>query len=220
MEQPTTIDVDADACPCCGVAITGQFAHEAGACERCADYPYGERDCGGLHADALRMAMVVAVRERRVTPGAAIAAIAADDAHRAGQLRQVRVCRDGCPWRGAGCEVAEHKVRWVYLIDVPSPDPTAWERMSRLEEADRTIREVTNVFAARPYWNGAEFRRALVSRLNWNTRQRGFHGIWHVEVLGPGQVDIRPPAGYVEPDTAETRKRDTVDQLVREAILS
>ena len=206
---PTIVNVDAQPCGCCGAAITAEWADATGgSCERCAGFPFTMAShCGGVHGDALRMKLIGQVRAGHRKPMEAVALAATDDAHRAGLLREGKN-RLGCA---------------IWVIDRAAPDPEAWERLERMATVDRTIHEVVSMFvgdkASRP-WAAAEVRKVLVARLSWLSRHAGCSGIWRIEVASPVQIDIQPPADYINPDTAVTRSRATVDGLVREALVT
>jgi hypothetical protein len=204
VERTAAIDVDADACPCCGVAVCGEWLAEVGRCEACAGFPFSlAPGCNGKHADELRIWLLGRVQAGQIEPMRAMALLAIDDAHRAGGVRE----------GGGG--------RW--LIDRPAPDPNAWDRLRRIEAVNGTIQTVVATFVgpeARRPWIAAEVRRLLVERLTRLSRLAGSTGIWMVTVESPRQIDIQPPTDYIQADTKDTRRRDTVDGLVREALVT
>lgn len=204
MERTAAIDVDADACPCCGVMIDGPMADEVGTCELCAGFPFSlAPSCCGKHGDELRINLLARVAAGFLEPLRAMALIAIDDAHRAGGARE---------------HPGPTNPRWE--IDRPAPDPTAWDRIARISAVDSTIRAVVAQFVRPGAWNLNAFRRALTERLSALSRRAGCDGIWKIAVASPTQIDIEPPTDYIQPDTKATRRRDTIDGLVREALVT
>lgn len=210
MERSPTIDVDWEPCRCCGVAITGAWSDATmGTCELCSGFPFTVApSCCGKHADELRMMLLERVQAGQLTPLGAVALAAIDDAHYAGSLREASI-KDG-------------QLGW-WVVDQPAPDPDAWTRMSRMRDVNRTIQDVVASFVgprARRHWDPTECRGALVARLTYLSREAGCPGIWRVEVASPRQIDIAPPADYIDADTVATRRRATIDGLVREALVT
>lgn len=193
-------------CPCCGVAIVAAMAAEVGSCELCAGYPYAPSGCNKHHADGLRMQVLERVAAGTMTGWQAVAAVALDDAHWVGQLREEK--------RGGG---------YVWVIVKPAPDPDAWERLSRVIVTDRTIRETVALFvgeAPRYPWSAAQCRELLAARLSWLSRSVGCTGIWCIEVEDAGGLNVQPPVDFIAADTPATRIQTTKDGLAREARLN
>ena len=140
-----------------------------------------------------------AVRQGALTGWEAVAAASIDDAHRAGKLRELEAAGGGARW-------------W---IDEAAPDPTAWERMRRMWEVDRTIRATVEE-CQRQAMQPRAIRDQLQRRLARLSAAAGAPGIWTITIAGAG-LDVSPPTAYIDPDTVATRRRATVDMLVREA---
>ncbi len=185
MEQTDSEDPDDCACPCCQVPISGIALDEAGGCNLCTSYPYTEAwTCSKKHGDALRVDVVAKVLSGSMSAWEAVARCAADDAHRAGHLREYKA--------GPGL--------WSRWIDQPAPDPFAWERMCRLWSVERTIHQVVAWYVgpeAKEPWNAGKFRQTLIGRLSKISRSVGCSGIWSVSVGSPMDVQIQPPSDFI-----------------------
>jgi hypothetical protein len=193
MELNPIADVEAAPCPCCGVAVTLAWLEMAGRCEVCADEPYRQapRVCGGRHADELRLFLFHAVDRGLMTGWTAVAAAAIDDAHHAGGLVE-----DAGRWR----------------ITIAAPDPTAWTRIRRMVEVDRTIRTVAEAAVAGA-WPTTETARVLRSRLSALSTRDRCGGIWRIEVRPGYQMDIDPPTDFISADTVARRAATTAREL-------
>lgn len=193
MERNPATDDEAGPCPCCGVAVTRAWLEMAGRCEVCADEPYRQapRVCGGRHADELRLFLFHAVAAGLMLPWTAVAAAAIDDAHHAGGL-------------------VEQLGRWRIVI--PAPDPTAWTRIRRMVDVDRTIRAVAEAAVAGA-WPTTETARVLRARLSALSTRDRCAGIWRIEVRPGYQMDIEPPLDYIAADTVARRAATTAREL-------
>lgn len=193
MELNPSADVDAAPCPCCGLAVTRAWLEMAGRCEVCADEPYRKapRVCGRRHADELRVFLVQAVAAGLMTGWTAVAAAAIDDSHHAGGL-------------------VEQAGRWRIVI--PAPDPTAWTRITRMVEVDRTIRTVAEAAVAGA-WPTTETARVLRARLSALSVRDRCAEIWRIEVRPGYQMDIEPPTDFISADTVGRRAATTAREL-------